>query len=70
MADFCNLLVSQGVVQRGIAGGGNMKWVLGSATVTLGLVFAQTSRPLVTGTQWNGYLFFGLRLGQEQGRAQ
>jgi hypothetical protein len=24
----------------------------------------------VTGTQWNGYLFFGLRLGQEQGRAE
>src|SRR5579864_9421233 len=22
----------------------------------------------VTGTQWNGYLFFGLRSGQEQGR--
>jgi hypothetical protein len=24
----------------------------------------------VTGTQWNGYLFFGLGLGQEQGRAK
>ena len=24
----------------------------------------------VTGTQWNGYLFFGLRLGKEQGRAE
>jgi hypothetical protein len=24
----------------------------------------------VTGTQWNGYLFFGLRLRQEQGRAE
>jgi len=24
----------------------------------------------VTGTQWNGYLFFGLRLGQEPGRAE
>jgi hypothetical protein len=24
----------------------------------------------VTGTQWNGYLFFGLRLGQEHGRAE
>jgi hypothetical protein len=24
----------------------------------------------VTGTQWYGYLFFGLRLGQEQGRAE
>jgi hypothetical protein len=24
----------------------------------------------VTGTQWNGYVFFGLRLRQEQGRAE
>jgi hypothetical protein len=24
----------------------------------------------VTGTQWNGYVFFGLRLRQEQGRAK
>jgi hypothetical protein len=24
----------------------------------------------VTGTQWNGYLFFGLRLDQEQGRVE
>ena len=24
----------------------------------------------VTGTQWNGYIFFGLRLGQERGRAK
>lgn len=24
----------------------------------------------VTGTQWNGYVFFGLRLPQEQGRAE
>ena len=23
-----------------------------------------------TGTQWNGYVFFGLRLRQEQGRAE